>query len=77
MQAQGGAAEHLPATNRSEVFDVTGAGDTVIAVLTMALAAGMSLHSGAHLANAAAGVAVRRLGNVAVTREEVAAELSR
>jgi rfaE bifunctional protein kinase chain/domain len=77
LQAQGEPPAHLPATNRSEVFDVTGAGDTVIAVLTMALAAHMSLRSAAHLANAAAGVAVRRLGNVAVTRDELLAELAR
>jgi rfaE bifunctional protein kinase chain/domain len=75
LQAQGEPVEHLPATNRSEVYDVTGAGDTVIAVLTMALAGGLSLHTGAHLANAAAGVVVRRIGNVAVTPSELAEEL--
>jgi D-glycero-beta-D-manno-heptose-7-phosphate kinase len=75
LQAQGGHAEHLPAANISEVFDVTGAGDTVIAVLTMGLAAHLSLHTSAHLANAAAGVVVRRLGNVAVTPAELLAEL--
>jgi rfaE bifunctional protein kinase chain/domain len=77
LQAQGGHAEHLPAANRSEVYDVTGAGDTVIAVLAMALAAHLSLHTAAHLANAAAGVVVRRLGNVAVTPQELVAELTR
>ena len=75
LQAQGEPAEHLPAANRSEVYDVTGAGDTVIAVLTMALAGGLSLHTAAHLANAAAGVVVRRIGNVAVTPEELVGEL--
>jgi rfaE bifunctional protein kinase chain/domain len=77
LQAQGEPPAHLSATNRSEVFDVTGAGDTVIAVLTMGLGAGISLRSAAHLANAAAGVAVRRLGNVAVTADELLAELNR
>ncbi len=77
LQAQGEAAEHLPAANRSEVYDVTGAGDTVIAVLTLGLAGGMSLHTAAHLANAAAGVVVRRIGNVAVTPPELVGELLR
>ncbi len=77
LQAQGGQAEHLPAANRSEVYDVTGAGDTVIAVLALGLAAHLSLHTAAHLANAAAGVVVRRLGNVAVTTPELVGELTR
>jgi rfaE bifunctional protein kinase chain/domain len=62
---------HLPAANRSEVFDVTGAGDTVIAVLTQALAAGVDLLDAAHLANYAAGMVVRKLGNATVTPEEL------
>jgi bifunctional ADP-heptose synthase (sugar kinase/adenylyltransferase) len=77
IQVQGRPAQHLRATNRAEVYDVTGAGDTVIAALTMGVAAGLSLLSAAHIANAAAGVAVRRLGNVAVTAEELIAELGR
>lgn len=75
VQAQGQPAEHLPATNRSEVFDVTGAGDTVIAVLTLGLTAGLSLRTAAHLANVAAGLVVRRLGNAVVTPSELAAAL--
>lgn len=63
---------HLPAANRSEVFDVTGAGDTVIAVLTLALAAGVALLDAAHLANYAAGLVVRKLGNATATPEELA-----
>ncbi|NOZ28360.1 MAG: ribokinase [Chloroflexi bacterium] len=63
---------HLPAANRSEVFDVTGAGDTVIAVMTLALAAGLETPVAARLANAAAGLVVRRLGNVTVSPEELA-----
>ena len=61
---------HIPA-DRVDVFDVTGAGDTLIVVLTLALAAGLSLETGAHLANLAAGVAVRKLGNVVVTADEL------
>ena len=63
---------HIPAANVSEVFDVTGAGDTVIAVATLALAAGLDLLSAAHLANYAAGLVVRRLGNATATQEELA-----
>ncbi len=60
---------HLPASNRSQVFDVTGAGDVFTAVLTLALAAGEGLSAAAALGNRAAGVAVTQLGNVAVTWE--------
>jgi rfaE bifunctional protein kinase chain/domain len=63
---------HIPAANVSEVFDVTGAGDTVIAVATLALAAGLDLLSAAHLANYAAGLVVRELGNATATAEELA-----
>ena len=63
---------HIPAANVSEVFDVTGAGDTVIAVTTLALAAGLNLLSAAHLANYAAGLVVRKLGNATATLEELA-----
>jgi rfaE bifunctional protein kinase chain/domain len=63
---------HLPAANRSEVFDVTGAGDTVIAVLTLALAAGVDLLAAARLANYAAGLVVRKLGNATATPAELA-----
>lgn len=63
---------HIPAANMSEVFDVTGAGDTVIAVATLALAAGLDLLSAAHLANYAAGLVVRKLGNATATPEELA-----
>ncbi|MBI4498925.1 MAG: bifunctional hydroxymethylpyrimidine kinase/phosphomethylpyrimidine kinase [Chloroflexi bacterium] len=63
---------HLPAVNRSEVYDVTGAGDTVIATLTLALAAGVPLVDAAHLANYAAGIVVRRLGNATTSPQELA-----
>jgi D-beta-D-heptose 7-phosphate kinase/D-beta-D-heptose 1-phosphate adenosyltransferase len=60
-----------------EVADVTGAGDTVAAVLGLALAAGASLDHGARLANAAAGLVVRRRGTAVVTTRELAAALLR
>ena len=76
LVAAGGAAIHIPAANISEVFDVTGAGDTVIATLTLALAAGAPPEQAARLANAAAGLVVRRLGNYAPTPTELLAALA-
>jgi rfaE bifunctional protein kinase chain/domain len=67
----------VPAFNRSEVFDVTGAGDTVVAVMTAALLAGGSVVAATELAQAAAGVVVRKWGNAQATRDEIASELSR
>jgi len=63
---------HLPAANRTEVFDVTGAGDTVIAVATLALVGGASVSAAARLANYAAGLVVRKLGNAVATADELA-----
>jgi D-beta-D-heptose 7-phosphate kinase/D-beta-D-heptose 1-phosphate adenosyltransferase len=54
-----------------QVFDVTGAGDTVLSVLALAAAAGASLPDAAILANAAAGVAVSKLGTATVAPEEL------
>lgn len=68
---QDGLGHHIPASNPSEVYDVTGAGDTVIAMLTLALCAGAPLFEAAQLANLAAGQVVRKLGNATVTREEL------
>lgn len=65
---------HLP-TRAREVFDVTGAGDTVIATLAAALGAGAALPDAAALANAAAGVVVGKLGTATVTPAELRAAL--
>jgi D-glycero-beta-D-manno-heptose-7-phosphate kinase len=65
----------LPAIQVSEVFDTTGAGDTFIAVATLALAAGRPALAAAHLANTAAGLVVRRLGNAVVGAAELRAAL--
>lgn len=65
----------LPAKAR-EVYDVTGAGDTVVALLGAGLAKGMELHQATVLANAAAGVVVGKLGTAAVTRTELLAALA-
>jgi D-beta-D-heptose 7-phosphate kinase/D-beta-D-heptose 1-phosphate adenosyltransferase len=67
---------HIPARTR-EVFDVSGAGDTAIAVLTMALSAGAAPREAAALANCASGIAVGKLGTATVTIEEMAAALER
>ncbi len=66
----GKAPFHLP-TQAQEVFDVTGAGDTVIGVLAAALAAGNSLEESCFLANAAAGVVVGKLGTSTVSPVEL------
>ena len=59
-----------------EVFDVTGAGDTVTAVLSVCLLAGASIGQAAYLANLAAGIEVTRLGAVPVTAAELLEELN-
>ena len=64
----------FPAEAR-EVFDVTGAGDTVIGVLALSMAAGASFREAAYLANHAAGIAVGKAGTATVTREELKSAL--
>lgn len=66
-----GAYCHIPVTNTSEVFDVTGAGDTVIAIVTLGVAAGAGLFDAARLANYGAGVVVRKWGNAVLKPEEL------
>ncbi|WP_272538320.1 D-glycero-beta-D-manno-heptose 1-phosphate adenylyltransferase, partial [Providencia sp. PROV193] len=61
---------HLP-TQAQEVFDVTGAGDTVIGVLAASIASGRPLHEACALANAAAGVVVGKLGTSTVSPIEL------
>jgi D-beta-D-heptose 7-phosphate kinase/D-beta-D-heptose 1-phosphate adenosyltransferase len=58
-----------------QVFDVTGAGDTVLSVLSLAVAAGASLPEAAFLANVAAGVVVGKLGTASISPRELAAAL--
>ncbi|MEP9351162.1 D-glycero-beta-D-manno-heptose-7-phosphate kinase [Xanthobacter sp. KR7-225] len=71
---RGGQVLHVPAKAR-EVFDVSGAGDTALAALAVSLAAGQPLEASVHLANAAAAVAVGKLGTAVVTRAELLAAL--
>jgi len=58
-------------TAAREVFDVTGAGDTVIATLAAAMAAGASMTEAAVLANHAAGIVVGKLGTATASAEEI------
>lgn len=74
LMARGGEVSHIAARPR-EVFDVSGAGDTVVAALSLALAAGGDLTVAATLANIAAGIAVTMVGTAAVTADELAGEL--
>ncbi|MDN3651941.1 bifunctional D-glycero-beta-D-manno-heptose-7-phosphate kinase/D-glycero-beta-D-manno-heptose 1-phosphate adenylyltransferase HldE [Thalassotalea ponticola] len=66
---------HIP-TQAKEVYDVTGAGDTVIATLALAVAAGSSLCEASALANIAAGIVVGKLGTSTVSEVEIAQALS-
>ncbi len=62
---------HIPVHGGDEVADVTGAGDTVIAVFTLALAAGASFIEAAKLANYAGGIVVMKRGTATLTRDEL------
>jgi D-beta-D-heptose 7-phosphate kinase/D-beta-D-heptose 1-phosphate adenosyltransferase len=73
---RGGSMEHFPTAAR-EVFDVTGAGDTVLASAALALAAGASFEDAAVLANRAAGIVVGKLGTATASAAELLAELAR
>src|SRR5262249_54409763 len=70
---QGAEPVHIPAQAR-EVYDVTGAGDTVAGTLAVALAAGASMEQAARLASSAAGVIVGKVGTAAIRRDELAAQ---
>jgi len=65
---------HLP-TVAQDVFDVSGAGDTVVAVLAAAMAAGVPFAEGMRMANHAAGIVVSKLGTASVTRDELRSAL--
>ena len=66
---------HIPIFGTDEVADVTGAGDTVMAVMSLALAAGASFHEAALLANYAGGIVVMKRGTATVSRDELAAAI--
>ena len=66
----GGDHVHLPTVAR-EVYDVTGAGDTVVSALAVALAAGASMVEAAEIANHAAGLVIREVGTASVRPDEI------
>jgi D-beta-D-heptose 7-phosphate kinase/D-beta-D-heptose 1-phosphate adenosyltransferase len=74
FESEDGSHRIMP-TEARQVFDVTGAGDTVVAVLTYCRAAGVSLEDSLRLANHAAGITVGKLGTWAPSRKEVLARL--
>jgi len=65
----------IQATHAREVYDVTGAGDTVIATLATALAAGSDLVEATQIANLAAGIVVRKLGTATTSVKEIQSEM--
>jgi rfaE bifunctional protein kinase chain/domain len=67
----GAPTEHIPIVGSDQVTDVTGAGDTVIAVFSLALSAGASFAEAAHLANHAGGLVVMKRGTATVTAREL------
>ena len=66
-----GAVHHIPVSDKSEVFDVSGAGDTCVAAFILGLTGNFSAINAARLANYAAGIAVRKLGTSTVSFEEL------
>lgn len=66
-----GNEQHIPAFNRTKVFDVTGAGDTVVAALTLGLTAGATVWEAVILGNLAASIVVRRFGTTTTTVTEM------
>jgi D-beta-D-heptose 7-phosphate kinase/D-beta-D-heptose 1-phosphate adenosyltransferase len=72
LSGGGRIIKQIPTAAR-EVFDVSGAGDTSLAALVLALSAGAKLEDAAHFANAAAGVVVAKLGTATVSPDELKA----
>jgi bifunctional ADP-heptose synthase (sugar kinase/adenylyltransferase) len=62
---------HLPIFGSDQAVDVTGAGDTVIAAFTLALAAGGSFFEAAHIANCAGGIVVMKRGTATISLAEI------
>lgn len=72
-----GAVHEIPVSDKSEVFDVSGAGDTCVAAVILALAAGIAPATAARLSNIASGIAVRKLGTSTVSVRELAAAIEK
>jgi D-beta-D-heptose 7-phosphate kinase/D-beta-D-heptose 1-phosphate adenosyltransferase len=71
FNAEDAAKPHHIPTRAREVYDVSGAGDTAIALLTLSLASGLSLHDAAEVANHASGIVVGKLGTATLTPAEL------
>ncbi len=72
-----GNFEKIPVFNKTDVFDVTGAGDTVVAVFTLAMASGLSKKESAILGNLAASIVIRYFGCATTTIEQLKIALSK
>ena len=71
-----GSATNIPVSDHSEIFDVSGAGDTCVAVVILALASGIDPLTAARLSNIASGIAVRKRGTATVAQEELRAAVA-
>jgi D-glycero-beta-D-manno-heptose-7-phosphate kinase len=71
-----GTEQHIPAFNRTDVFDVTGAGDTVVAALTLSLCNGASLWEAAVIGNLAASIVIRQVGTATTDPAELKSTLA-
>ena len=67
---------HIP-THAEEVFDVSGAGDTVITTLSICLADGMEIQKAMQIANVAAGIVVKKIGTATLSCEELKESLKK
>jgi rfaE bifunctional protein kinase chain/domain len=70
-----GEIRHIPISGSDDVTDVTGAGDTVCAIVTLALASGADFYTASRIANSAAGIVVMKRGTATVTADELTAAL--
>ena len=71
-----GSATDIPVSDHSEIFDVSGAGDTCVAVMILGLAAGVDAPAAARLSNVASGIAVRKRGTATVAAAELYAAVT-
>jgi rfaE bifunctional protein kinase chain/domain len=69
--SRNGEVRHIPISGSDEIADVTGAGDTVAAAVTLALASGADFYEASRIANHAAGIVVMKTGTAVVTLEEL------
>lgn len=75
FETEGKKVSHIPVHGNDQAVDVTGAGDTVLAAFTLALACGASSFEAAHIANIAGGLVVMKRGTAVVTRGELLAAI--